>query len=53
MSAKASSLMKSAQIEKTKQTIDQLVEWYAKKEEFFKKFVPIQQSLIKKLIAAP
>jgi len=32
MSAKASALMKNAQIEKTKQTIDRLIEWYSSKE---------------------
>jgi hypothetical protein len=53
MSSKATSLMKSAQIEKTKQTIQQLVEWYASKEEFFKKYLPIQQVIIKRLLAAP
>lgn len=53
MSAKtSSSLMKSAQIEKTKQTIQQLTEWYSKKEEFFKTYVPIQQTLIKKILNA-
>jgi hypothetical protein len=53
MSAKASALMKTAQVEKTKQTTEQLVHWYSKKEEFFKRYVPIQESLIKKTLNAP
>lgn len=48
--SKASSLMKSAQNEKTKQTIEQLVEWYSTKEQFYKTYLPIQQSIVKKLI---
>lgn len=32
MTTKATTLMKNAQIEKSKQTIDQLVSFYAKKE---------------------
>lgn len=42
--------MKSAQNEKTKQTIEQLVEWYSTKEQFYKTYLPIQQSIVKKLI---
>lgn len=53
MTTKATTLMKNAQIEKSKQTIDQLVSFYAKKEQFFKKYVPIQQTIIKKLMNAP
>lgn len=53
MSTKASSLMKHAQIEKTKETINLLIEWYAGKEAFFKKYLPIQEILIRKLLNAP
>lgn len=42
--------MKSAQNEKTKQTIEQLIEWYSTKEQFYKTYLPIQQSIVKKLI---
>lgn len=43
--------MKNAQNEKTKQTIQQLIEWYSSKEDFYKTYLPIQQSISKKLIA--
>lgn len=49
--SKGSTLMKSAQNEKTKQTIEQLVEWYSTKEEFYKAYLPIQQSIAKRLLA--
>lgn len=52
MSSKKISMMKGAQTEKTKQTIEQLVEWYASKEKFYKIYLPIQQSVAKKLMGA-
>ena len=53
MSSSKTSVMKTAQIEKTKQTIQLLMEWHAKKEDFFKKYVPVQSSLIKRLLSSP
>ena len=29
------------------------MEWHAKKEDFFKKYVPVQSSLIKRLLSSP
>jgi hypothetical protein len=52
MSSKAS-IMKSAQAEKTKQAIQLLLDWHTKKEDLFKLLVPLQQSIIKRLLAAP
>ena len=52
MSAKVSALMKTAQLEKTRQTVQKLVEWYAVKEQFYKTYLTIQQSIIKKTVQA-
>ena len=52
MSSKASALMKAAQIEKTKNTVQQLVQWFSTKEDFYKQYMPIQQSILKKVIQA-
>ena len=52
MSAKVSALMKTAQIEKTKMTIQQLVQWFSTKEEFYKQYLPIQQAILKRVVLA-
>lgn len=44
--------MKSAQNEKTKQAIQLLVEWYASKEEFYKVYLPIQETIVKRIFTA-
>ena len=52
MSSKASALMKTAQIEKTRNTIDQLLKWFSTKEQFYKHYVPIQQAILKRVMQA-
>lgn len=52
MSSKGSALMKNAQTEKTRQTVEQFVDWYSKKEEFYKVYLPIQQTVIKRILNA-
>ena len=52
MSSKASALMKTAQVEKTKHTVQQLIEWFATKEEFYKQYMPIQQNILKRVMQA-
>ena len=52
MSSKASALMKTAQIEKTRNTIDQLLKWFSTKEQFYKHYVPIQQAILKRVLQA-
>ena len=50
--SKASSLMKNAQIEKTRQTVQELVQWFPIKEEFYKTYFPVQQIILKQVYRA-
>lgn len=50
--SKASDLMKTAQVEKTRQTVQRLLEWFSSKEQFYKQYLPIQQAIIVNAVAA-
>jgi len=50
--SKASELMRTAQLEKTRQTMQRLMEWYSIKEQFYKQYLPIQQAIIGNTITA-
>jgi ABC-type iron transport system FetAB permease component len=49
---KAGELMRTAQIEKTRQTMQRLIEWYADKEQFYKQYLPIQEAIIGNTVTA-